>query len=165
MPSLLVRYTRPELSNPAWLGPVLALWILPFLFLGLTLTMRRAIDAGRSPFLAAIFLVPYANYAVIALLSAWPSAPAVDPPEAPGQFNVPHVKDGYVAAAAGVLIGVSAVGIGVNTGTLPSYGAWLFVLTPFAIGSVTAFVVNRRQPATAHDTRAWVLVALLLTGI
>ena len=37
---------------PAWLLPVLALWTLPFLWIGVTLTMRRAENAGRSAWLA-----------------------------------------------------------------------------------------------------------------
>ena len=34
---------------PAWVAPALTLWTLPFLSIGISLTMRRAIDAGWSP--------------------------------------------------------------------------------------------------------------------
>ena len=34
--------------RPAWLVPALLIWMLPFVALGLTLTMRRALDANRS---------------------------------------------------------------------------------------------------------------------
>ena len=46
---------------PPWLLPVLVLWALPFIWIGVTLTMRRAIDAGRSPWWGLVFFVPYVN--------------------------------------------------------------------------------------------------------
>jgi uncharacterized membrane protein YhaH (DUF805 family) len=43
---------------PAWLIPALAIWTLPFLWIGITLTLRRALDAGLSPLWAMGFLCP-----------------------------------------------------------------------------------------------------------
>src|SRR5205823_8636296 len=42
---------REELLRgaPAWLAPALVLWTLPFLWIGVSMTLRRAADAGRSP--------------------------------------------------------------------------------------------------------------------
>src|SRR5215469_16504330 len=36
----------------------LAIWTLPFLWIGVSLTMRRAIDAGSSAWLAILFFIP-----------------------------------------------------------------------------------------------------------
>jgi uncharacterized membrane protein YhaH (DUF805 family) len=70
----------------AWtpgLLPLMALWALPFLWVGITLTMRRAMDAGVSPWLAFAFFVPYVNYLCMAAFALLPSQPAVDAPEPP----------------------------------------------------------------------------------
>lgn len=44
---------------PPWLMPALFLWTLPFLWAGITLTARRAIDAGWPAWFALGFFVPY----------------------------------------------------------------------------------------------------------
>jgi uncharacterized membrane protein YhaH (DUF805 family) len=46
---------------PGVLLPLLGLWTLPFLWIGLTMTLRRALDAGRSAWFALLFFVPVAN--------------------------------------------------------------------------------------------------------
>lgn len=44
------------------LSAALIAWTLPFLWIGVSMTMRRAEDAGRSPFLALLYFVPLVNY-------------------------------------------------------------------------------------------------------
>ena len=58
---------------PAPLLTFLAIWTLPFLWIGLTMSIRRALEAGQSAWLAMLFLVPVVNYALMALLSALPT--------------------------------------------------------------------------------------------
>ena len=143
----------------SWLAPAMAVWTLPFVTLGVALTMRRAIDAGGSPWVSVLFLVPYVNYLVIATLAVLPTRPARRP-EAAVEHN------GRPAAAPAIVLGVSvallAVGIGVKT--INSYGAWLFVLTPFATGAVSGFVYNRRHPTSSRDTTALVFVTLFVAA-
>jgi len=50
--------------------------------------LRRAVDAGRSPWLVALFFVPLVNYALMLVLSALPSRPPAPRPE-PGKPVVP----------------------------------------------------------------------------
>jgi len=42
-----------------WLIPAFALWMFPFLWIGVALTLRRAIDAGLSPWWTLGFFVPF----------------------------------------------------------------------------------------------------------
>src|SRR5438132_7452279 len=58
---------------PAWLAPALVLWTLPFLWIGVSMTLRRAVDAGRSPWWCLLFFVPGVNYAVMLWLALLPS--------------------------------------------------------------------------------------------
>jgi uncharacterized membrane protein YhaH (DUF805 family) len=52
---------------PAGFALIFALWTLPFIWIGVTMMMKRAIDAGKSPAWCAFFLVPILNYAVTAI--------------------------------------------------------------------------------------------------
>src|SRR4051812_16261803 len=42
-------------SAPPWLLPILAGWALPFLWIGVSMSMRRSLDAGLSAWLAMLF--------------------------------------------------------------------------------------------------------------
>src|SRR6266550_1111940 len=60
---------------PVWFLPAFVLWTLPFLWIGVAMTLRRAIDAGRSPWLALVFFVPLFNYIVMLALCRLPTVP------------------------------------------------------------------------------------------
>src|SRR5690349_17861266 len=76
-------YLKPVLSaqggylhpRPEWLLGAMAVWALPFLWIGISMSLRRALDAGISPWIALLFFVPFANWALIAVLAALPSRP------------------------------------------------------------------------------------------
>src|SRR5215468_461899 len=53
----------------------LALWTLPFLWIGVSMTVRRAEDAGLGPVPGAMFFVPILNYALMLALCLLPSRP------------------------------------------------------------------------------------------
>ena len=40
----------------------LAVWALPFIWIGVGMSVRRAADAGLSPWLALLFFIPFVNY-------------------------------------------------------------------------------------------------------
>jgi uncharacterized membrane protein YhaH (DUF805 family) len=148
---------------PRWLAPVLATWALPFMWVGFSMSMRRALDAGRTAWLALLFFVPYANYALMGLLSSLPSAPA-------RQVRVPFEPRTYerrlpsallsMAAGAGVGLALTALSIVV----FRSYGVALFLGTPFVMGLVTAFLLNRRYPAGTRETIEIVTMTVAVTG-
>src|SRR6266699_4298697 len=52
----------------------LALWTLPFLWIGFGMSVRRAADAGRSAWWALLFFVPVLNYVLMVTLSLLPTA-------------------------------------------------------------------------------------------
>lgn len=147
---------------PAELLPVLALWSLPFLWIGVSMSMRRAIDAGRSAWLALLFFVPAVSYLFIAAMSVLPSraprAVAVETPR-PYEHRLPTA---LMAIAAGVTIGVGMLALSVYG--LQSYGVSLFLGTPFVIGALTAFLFNRRYPASGRETQQVVLMTLACVG-
>ena len=148
---------------PAWFQFGLVIWTLVFVWIGVTMTMRRAVDAGRSPAWCAAFFIPVINYAVMLWLAVLPSAPARAEPHEPAvAFQVDRYRSAIFgvlgAAAFGLLaILVSVVGFG-------NYGGPLFIGTPFIQGMVCAWGFNREQPRSATETAAVVWISLLLVA-
>lgn len=148
-------------AAPAPLLSFLAVWTLPFLWIGLSMSMRRALDAGQSAWLALLFLVPIVNYGLMAVLSALPTkvSRGLDRAPRPGQARLP-------SAALSI-----AVGLGIDVGMmllsvygLREYGISLFLGTPFVVGAISAFIFNRRYAATQQETTQVVLLTLAATG-
>jgi len=109
----------------------LVLWTLPFMWTGVTMTVRRAIDTGWSGWIAALML----------LLSARPtrvrSSAVLRPPDA-GPFPL------GMAIGAGAVVGIAMMVFTARVAA--SYSAPLFIGTPFMMGAMTSFVANRRWP-------------------
>ncbi len=58
---------------PTWFGMVWVLWTLPFLWIGVTMSVRRSQDIGFSPWLGLLIVVPIANFVCIAMWAALPT--------------------------------------------------------------------------------------------
>jgi len=137
----------------------LGIWALPFLWIGITMTVRRAIDAGLSAWTALFFFVPWVNYLFMLTLSAIPTRV-----RAPRRVETPRTYEArlpsaMLSIAAGIAIGLAMMGLAVYA--LNGYGVALFVGTPFVMGAVTAFMFNRRYPASNRETLEVVLLMLV----
>ena len=75
IPSLAWREATLRVA-PTWLLWALALWSLPFMWIGVTMTLRRAVDAGRSPWVCFLFFLPVVNYGVMLWLAFEPTRAA-----------------------------------------------------------------------------------------
>lgn len=129
---------------------------LPFLWLGVCLSGRRARDAGLSPWLGGGFLLPWLNVGLVALMLVLPSRVSVraDPP-AP-VARVVGVSVGLVAATAAAM-GVLAL----LTESLNAYGEVLFLGLPFVFGNVTGFLYNLPRERTIRATVGMMTKVLL----
>ena len=137
-------------NAPPWLMAVLALWTVPFLWIGVTFTMRRALDAGRSPWWALGFFAPYLNYLLMAGFCLVPGS-SRNAGRADGTFPTGRwLPSAVVAIAAGVGLGIGMVVLAVlGKG---QYGVTLFLGTPFAMGALTSFLFNVRYNGTTGET-------------
>lgn len=142
---------------------VMAAWTLPFLWIGVSMTLRRALDAGFSAWLALLFFVPFLNYGVMLALALAPSRPgrrlAATEPR-------PVLDERLKSALLGVVGGVGlAIGmVLVSVLVFRSYGVSLFMGTPFALGAASAFIHNRGHPRTARQTWEVVTATVLIAG-
>ena len=121
----------------------LIVWTLPFLWIGVSMTVRRAEDAGLTPFLALLYFVPVVNYFLMLTLcvrpSRAPSAPQTlarrDATERGHAIRSAFLGVGLAVVIALVMVGLSVLAFG-------AYGTTLFVATPFVMGATAAFVFN-----------------------
>jgi len=160
IPSLALRQAKLRVV-PAWLVVAMVLWSLPFLWIGVSMTVRRALDAGRSPWLAALFFVPVVNYAVMLALGAAPSRPRAQAPE-PHPVAPASVRS--VLASLGVALAVGLGLVAMSTLVLRSYGGPVFLGIPFVIGASGAFVLNRERPRSLAATLRVAAVTVVLVG-
>jgi hypothetical protein len=150
-------------SLPNWLQIALLVWTLPFIWIGVTMMMRRAVDAGRSPAWCAAFFIPVLNYAAMLWLGVLPPAEAV--PQSP-RLQAAADADRYGTALFGVL-GAAAFGllaIVVSVFGFRSYGGPLFLGTPFVQGLVCGWAYNRERVRSTRETIAVALTSLLLVA-
>jgi hypothetical protein len=141
----------------------LALWTLPFMWIGVSMTLRRAVDAGRSAWIAVLFFVPYAKYLLILVLCLLPSVasdtwrerlPAVQLDE--------RRKSALLAIGAALAVTIPTVLLGVYFKRSYSFG--LFLGTPFTAGWVSGQVFNKHHARGTGETVRVALVATLLSG-
>ena len=137
--------------SPA-LSVTLLIWTLPFLWAGVILSVRRAKDAGLPVWIVVAFFIPVVNYLLMLLLATWPTAARVEAPapapEADERDSVTARRRGVLAGiAAGVLTGVASAWVGVML--INTYGLAIFLLTPFIVGFICAFVTRRVNPRAA----------------
>ncbi len=175
VPSIVLR-SEAVGNTPEAMHLLLALTAMPFLWIGLTMSVRRAADAGVSPWLGVLFLVPAANYVIIAVLSCLPTREAAawhpeglgpyrrlqpDGPVDTGPSSGVDLPSGVRAALLGVAacIGIGVAMIGLSVYGLGTYGAALFFVTPFTMGAATAVVYN-----TAYSRSIWATMGLALFG-
>src|SRR5258708_739686 len=149
---------------PTWLNLVFAVWTLPFLWIGVALTLRRLVDAGRTPWLSLLFFIPYVNYMLMLLLSILPTA--VRPPalrQADVRRQGQLLREALVGIAAGLAVSVRTVLVSVFV--VKSYSTPLFLGTPFSLGAITAYFVNRNaQRARGPPLRAGTAGPVFLLG-
>ncbi len=144
--ALLYSPTEVLGSAPTWLLSVLGVWLLPFLLVGVHLTMRRAIDAGWTPWIAIGFFAPVVNYGLMALLCLVPSARATAGPDQPPRPVRPaEAADWLMPVSVGAGIGIALMFVAVYA--LRSYATALFLGTPFVVGTVAGFLMARQRPS------------------
>ena len=164
-----IDYLTPVLSvqggylhpRPGWLLAAMAVWALPFLWIGISMSLRRALDAGLSPWIALLFFVPLVNWGLISALAVVPSRPR--PAHATPAAGTDRLRAALLGIAAGTLIG--AVSVGLHVLLLHRYSAAVFLGTPFTMGAAAGWFFNRgwvkERNATAAVGAITVLVAAL----
>lgn len=177
LPSIVLRDESVG-SVPGTMHLLLVLTAMPFLWIGVTMSVRRAADAGVSPWLGVGFLVPIVNYLTIAALSTVPTKreatwepapmapyrrPGAEPAGPPSGIDLPSgVRGALLGLAACIGLGLAMLGISVYG--LGAYGVALFFATPFTMGAVSALIYNASYQRSIWRTLGLALLGTALTG-
>ena len=144
--------------NPTWWAFATIIWSLPFIWIGVSMSARRAYNAGMSMWIALLFFVPLINLILIAILCAQPSA-------APRQrASKEQIEEGvnHLVTSALKAIGItSLLGLGLVALSVlgfNDYGESVFMGTPFVMGALGAYIVHK---PTYRGWRIGLLVSLL----
>jgi len=133
-------------------GYSLVMWAvaLPFIAVGVMLTLRRLADAALPPALVALFFVPFANMLFFVTCAVAPSRDQEHLPNGPVSYRwakPPPPKPRSLVSAAflsgmfGAVIGLGAVAISV--GLLRRYGAGLMLGAPVVSGFASSLMFTR----------------------
>jgi len=154
----------------AFAGTLLVL-ALPFIWLGVTLTVQRLRDAGQPLWLVVLFFVPVINLLFFLLLctmsshsveaqreaAPWPETRRMD-------RWIPRGALGAAAASIGMTIVIGSMFTVLGTEVLKSYGWGLFVALPFCLGLFSVLVYGYHEPRTYSSCIAVSLVPIVLLG-
>jgi uncharacterized membrane protein YhaH (DUF805 family) len=176
----LLSYWRPfgtisgvhalSIENRLFAGVMLFL-ALPFIWLGLAMTVKRLRDVGEPIWLAGLFFAPIANLVFFLVLSLKPPAKETRLEEG-APWPGPNVLDRWIphtqAASALVSIGVSAlVGFGfalLGTQVIAQYGWGLFVGLPFCLGLFASLTHSYHQPRGFGECVTVAILPVLMLG-
>lgn len=164
-----VRITSLSPSDRVFLFWMLVL-SLPFIWVGVVLTLRRLRAIGAPLWLVALFFAPYVNLLFFLVLCIYPSQSAEDLLKPPREREnrtlrriIPESSWGSAAMAMLItsLLGLGAVLLSVKT-VLSVYGFGLFVALPFCLGLFSVLLHGYHEPRTLASCLA---VAALSIGV
>ena len=133
---------------PGWLLFALITLTLPFAWIGASMSVRRAKDAGLTSAVGLLFFVPFLNYLMMAALAALPSRtePRVSLPLAGTDRAIGAALVGVAAGAT-----MSAVALAVTSVAL-EYGQAAFVGVPFLSAATAGLLFNLRGQRSVAAT-------------
>jgi hypothetical protein len=154
------------LSRTSYLILILALaYFLIVSWALVAFSFRRAANAAIGEWIAAFVIAPIVQIPAILVLWVLPPRVAKEPVIATDQVVIP--QSGWMAAAQGVLAGAAMTLASVAVGALVFgvYGFGMFVVSPFVIGAMTAYLANRNGDIGSSGTAVAVVVAAVLGGV
>ena len=165
-PVLSIR-TEMLQSAPPWVGWVLFIWSLPFLWIAITMSVRRAADSGSSPWMGLLVLVPLVN--LMFMLAMCCAAPVATSEGWSPYHQRPHVSSYERAKSAVFALGISlmigAVMMIVSIYLMESYGGSLFLGAPLLMGVVASYLSNRDSPRSYWSSVGLGLVSVLVGAL
>jgi uncharacterized membrane protein YhaH (DUF805 family) len=148
----------------------LILTALPFVWIGIALTLKRLRDSGQPLWLTLLFFVPVVNVLFFVVLSTLPSAVDQANPSRMsadgerGNNYWPKSRLGSAAVAAIIAGSLGTLMTWFDLKYLGSYGLTLFIAVPFVMGYLAVWVHSRSHELTYKDVMVVVTFSVLLAG-
>jgi len=169
-PTDAIRVDNLSASDARFLT-TMVLMSIPFVWIGLSLTVRRLRSAGIPLGFVALFFAPFLNLVFFAVLCFVPNRDAshvtVDGGPSDGVLSPMIPSDPLGSAAIGAiltgLIGSLAVYLGVQS--IGVYGWGVFVALPFCMGMASVLIHTYHRPQTLTSCLLVSVVSVLVVGV
>jgi hypothetical protein len=162
----IVAITELSRSDAAFLATMVAL-SLPFIWLGVAMTLKRLRSAGLPSHLIIFFFVPIFNLLFFLALCLIPSGSAAAESRQPGPL-LPHIIPesvlGNVAVSLLFSVPLGMLFVYLGTRVLTTYGWGLFVAVPFAMGLFAAVIYAVHQPRPLISCIGVACLSVVLLG-
>lgn len=142
---------------------------LPFVWVGLSMTLRRLRSIGLPSWLVGVFFFPFVNLAFFLLLAVLPARTSEIPPPTPRHATwlgrlIPDHPMGSAAMALllTTLLGVAATCFSVSG--LLKYGWGLFVGLPFGMGFMAALLHGYHHPKSFRSSVGVAMLTMVVLG-
>ncbi|MFN0242270.1 MAG: DUF805 domain-containing protein [Planctomycetota bacterium] len=158
---------HPERNTVLW---TLALTTIPFVCVGIALTLRRLRDADLPRALAAFFFVPFLNLVLFLLLAILPSREYADDHErrrgATTFLEGVIPRGAWSSAAMSVLlvVPIATALSAISAQVLGDYGWGLFVGIPFLLGTCSAVLLGFHRPRSMGECLGVAAASIVLLG-
>jgi len=145
---------------------------LPFIWVGVVMTLKRLRSAGLPTWLVVLFFVPFVNLLFFPVLCLAPehsfhaTYDSANPPRS--SFLQRIIPDSQWGSAAFSFLFTVPIGLGIvllGTNVLMTYGWGLFVALPFAMGLVATLVYGIHRPRTLSGCIVVACLSATLLGL
>jgi uncharacterized membrane protein YhaH (DUF805 family) len=164
----LTKLSRAEIN---FLLTLLAL-SLPFIWVGVAMTVRRLRDAAQPLWLVCLFFVPFLNLAFFLILCLLPSdgRPVLNeaapwPNVRPLDRVIPRGKLASVLLSTAVSTAIGLLFLLLGTHMIGSYGWSLFVALPFCMGLFSVLLYSYHEPRTLGSCIEVSLLPVAVIGV
>lgn len=161
-PLLSMRQEFFKAPAPDWLTAAMLWFTLPFLWISVSMSVRRAANAGMTAWFGLLVLLPGLNYLIMVVLCFLPHRYRLywASRRAHPKASDKQVQSALLGVVSGTVLSITMVLVGVYL--FQNYGAALSIGTPVIIGAVSAFIYNR---PFARDLFGSLVVAQLSIAI
>ena len=175
-PTKAIRFASLPHSDAVFLMTMLAM-ALPFIWVGVVLTLRRLRAVGLPAWLVAFFFLPVINLLFFLILSIVPSRPLRRPEDSvlPRKFQgrpkavldrvIPENPVGSAAMAILLTVPLGLAATRLGTGAFARYGWGLFVALPFCLGLGAVLLHGYHRPRSFGSCLAVSCLSALLLGV
>jgi uncharacterized membrane protein YhaH (DUF805 family) len=162
-------------KGAAGTGFVLLAMAIPFIWLGLTTTVKRLRDAGEPVWLVCLFFMPFVNLLFLAVLCLIPSAQHQSGGKTTQDarwygsqrsgdwFSGAAVGSAFLSIVINTLLGLGLVVIG--THFMLTYGWGLFVALPFCLGLFSTLLYSYREPRRFSQCVTVAMLPIAILGV
>ncbi|MBC7816144.1 MAG: hypothetical protein IAG10_04525 [Planctomycetaceae bacterium] len=159
--------TRQEIYQqlPSWLMVAGFVWTLPFQWIAVSMSIRRSVHRGGSPWTGLWVLVPLLNYIPMLFWCLPGRRHFLIPPAEAHKLatSITTWRTDVLAIAVGVATFLLTLGASVYG--LREYGSVLFLATPLLVGATSAYISNTKHSRSVGASISIATLSLLVCGL